>query len=960
MHRYLIIIFIIWLPKQAGAQQVYTVNTQYPVQVLDSVLMVYQDSLKSHSLNDLISDTSLVFRPLKQFPKYLDPRHAYWGRVAIVAPEGLQGWKLHLEDRYFMDIAWIRGNGKVDVYGVEDGKVLFHKKSGSLYPESEREVPKPYFLNQIPLDLPAGDSVELLIRVEGNRAGFPPFFNLSLRNDSHANYYPLGPWLIFFRTFLLGICFIILLYHLVHWFYLRQRIYILFSLWVFMCTLTMAFSDVFISDLFLGDLPEIRFAVWTMVSNGILFTFWFFGREYINSPQRFPVHDKVILGICVVLGLEILYSVWYILAGGEVYFAMVAYHYHWVVGCSIVGLVLAVSLMFKKDQFAKYFGIGAILATSASLVGGFWSLRLFRLPFEPYSAGVFLQLVAYTFGIAYRQQQLSKKAEAEKLRSQEAQAEVQRVKDLEEIKSRFFSNVSHEFRTPLSLILGPIELAQKENLQSHTNRHESEILLPRKSWEVIKNNALRLEQLVDQVLNIARMKDGQVFLNLQKGGLVRFIRTVVYSFESSLEQKRISFNVSFPPEDNQAYYDKDKLEKIISNLISNAIKYTPEGGKVTVSIQLVKKHLVIEIADTGEGVSKENLPKIFERFYRIEGTEEKGTGIGLALTKELVDLHNGQISVKSTAEKGSTFKVRLPVSLEDLPEESVVVEDQHLPVVEYHQPQLMHSEQETTEVLSASQPVEDLPVALIVEDNQDLQNFIVDVLSGNYLTLTASDGEQGERLAIEHIPDIVISDIMMPRKDGYSLCHSMKNNPKTSHIPIILLTARAAQENKMEGLMQGADAYLTKPFYPDELLLRMKNLIEARKKLWEHLRQADLLVDPDLEIQSADNQFLQQVFGVIQENLDNERLSMDDLARAVGFSRSQLHRKIKALTGKSANQIVVDMRLREAHRLLKNKAGTVSEIAYSVGYSNLSYFTKSFREKFGVLPSKVAQIEAGK
>ena len=243
---------------------------------------------------------------------------------------------------------------------------------------------------------------------------------------------------------------------------------------------------------------------------------------------------------------------------------------------------------------------------------------------------------------------------------------------------------------------------------------------------------------------------------------------------------------------------------------------------------------------------------------------------------------------------------------------------------------------------------------LIVDDSPTEMHILSTLMEKlGHTVITANNGEEGVECALKHVPDLIISDVMMPKKDGYELCNSLKYNSKTSHIPIIMLTAKAGQDNKMEGLTQGADAYLTKPFDSDELLIRARNLIEARKKLWDHFKSLDLAMVDELEFSSVDDRFFQQVVGVIRNNLDNENLSVEDLAREVGFSRSQLHRKLKALTDKSANQLITEMRLKEAKRLLENKAGSVSEIAYSVGYTNMSYFTKSFKDKFGLLPSKV-------
>ena len=532
----------------------------------------------------------------------------------------------------------------------------------------------------------------------------------------------------------------------------------------------------------------------------------------------------------------------------------------------------------------------------------------------------------------------------EQLEAQLSIVEMERIKDLDKIKTRFFSNISHEFRTPLALISGPINRAFKQRSENEA------ITISNKHFTIIQNNTKRLQDLVDQLLDLSKIESGKVHLSLKQGGVIQFLRSIVFSFESMAERENISLNTSFPEEFDSAFYDKDKLEKIVTNILSNAFKYTSENGSVTITIDHNSNYINVEVTDTGKGIDKEQVKRIFERFYRVEGSEEKGSGIGLALTKELIELHNGKISVDSTKDKGTTFKVRLPISLKYLPETISVIEKSK---IENNNQEKISELKQILKIEYEKGDAKNIPVALLVEDNVDLQRYISDVLKSSYTILLAKDGLQGERMAFEHIPDIIISDVMMPKKDGYELCHSLKNNTKTSHIPIIMLTAKAGHSNKIEGLTQGADAYLTKPFNEEELLLLMKNLVDSRKNLWEHFKALDMLLVDEIDVSSIDDKFLQSVFKTIKINLDNEQFGVEDISRAVGFSRSQLHRKLKALSGKSANQLITEVRLNEAHRLLKLKSASVSEIAYSVGYSNLSYFTKSFKEKFGQLPSKV-------
>lgn len=934
------LIFLLSLATKAQDQKYYQLDTIHPVHDLKPYLFVLPEKDGSYEISQILRDTSLQFRPRENFPKNLDIGTTYWGKIVFETQAALESWELHLEDPRPRDIAWIRSNGKVDVYAVVNGELLYHKKTGVGYPKTERDIPEKWILNRVNLDVPAESKVSLYIRVQGNSFGWFPYFNPSLRKPAFQNYHPLFAFPTSFDIFVFGVTFIIFLYHFLQFLYLRQRIFFWFSLWLLLCTLTQAMAIGLDSEYLLGNSPSLRFPVWLLIPNSMLFTFWFFGREFANTKRKFPRLDKIILALPIIMIIAIVASLIMAAAGTPaVMNKNISFHFQFIILYSFFGLILSVILALQKDRFARYFGIGAIIATSFTLLGGLWSEGYIRLSFAPYTVGILLQTIAYSFGIAYRQQQLTITAQKQELAMQESRNEMNRVKDLAEIKTRFFTNLSHEFRTPLTLILGPLNKAERNSPE------EPKTALENKDFHLLKKNALRLQTLVDQLLDLSRLEGGQLQLQLERGNLIGFLRTMVYSFESLAERKNISLSTSFPEDLSHAWYDADKLEKIMTNLLSNAFKYTPMGGAVSVSVQNDNDYLKIDIRDTGEGIETDELHKIFERFYRVEGSEEKGSGIGLALTKELVDLHNGTIRVQSNKGKGTSFTVRLPVALKLLP----VSGNQNS--IKNEEVELKQEPLETN--LLESQTQEDKSVALVVEDNEDLRSYIKDILQDSFSLLSAKDGLQGERMAIEHIPDIIISDVMMPGKDGYELCHSLKNNTKTSHIPIIMLTAKVGQTNKLEGLTQGADAYITKPFDEKELLLQMRNLIEARKKIWEHFKASDLLLIKDLKLTSMDDSFLHKVVEAIKGNLDNESFSVEDLSREVGFSRSQLHRKLKALINKSANQLITEIRLNEAHHMLEHKAGSVSEIAYSVGYSNMSYFTKSFKDKFGILPSKV-------
>lgn len=945
------VLLLFSLPCLYGwSQPIYDIKTEYPVHDLAGKYGIVADSNDTFTPKQVLSDSSLVFVKRSSFSRFLNPRTTYWAKLILQISDSLTDWTLHLEDKKFGLPAWGLGNGKVDVYAYSDNRLVFHRRSGVEYSAQEKDFPDKWFLNRVNIGgLPLNEPISLIIRVEGNSLGYPPFLNLSLRDPDHQHYHPLFEFNTSFNIFMFGVTFIIFVYHLLQFLYLKQRIFFWFSVWLLFCMLTQAMTV----GLILGSIASYRFPLWMIIANGILYSFWFFGRSFINSKQKFPILDKFILMLATAVCLQIAGTVFYVIFFDiKPVMIKVGIHYKMIIVYALISLVISIILSLKKDPFARYFGFGAIIISLAFIVGGLWIEGIIVPPVDPFAWGMFLQIIIYSFGIAYRQQRLTQLAYEEKLTAERSVAEMQRIQEIDAVKSRFFANISHEFRTPLTLISGPLSEAEKKSKTEDSEKDE--VSLSQKEYNTIKKNAFRLQTLVDQLLDLSKIEHGKVSLTLMQGGMIKFLRSTVYSFESIAEQKSIRLTAHFPSEIDNAYFDQDKLEKIITNVLSNAFKYTPEGGIVTVKVSNNDSHLILEVSDTGAGIEKEDITRIFERFYRAEGSEIRGSGIGLALTKELVDLHQGQIEVRSTKGVGTCFKINLPTTLQHLPKSiSVNVTD------DYPERILGKANTRTvTETAKGIKPIastnnKETSLVLIVEDNEDLSEYIGSILKPHYRLIMANNGLQGERMAFEHIPDIIITDVMMPKKDGYELCHSLKRNTKTSHIPIVMLTAKAGQTNKMEGFTQGADAYLIKPFDADELLLRVRNLVEARKRIWEHFQGMDMLLVNDLDVSSIEDQFLQKVMAEIKENLDNEQFAVDDITRAVGFSRSQLHRKLKALTDKSAQQLIAETRLNEARRLLENNAGTVSEIAYSVGYTNMSYFTKTFKEKFGQLPSKV-------
>ena len=537
-------------------------------------------------------------------------------------------------------------------------------------------------------------------------------------------------------------------------------------------------------------------------------------------------------------------------------------------------------------------------------------------------------------GLARDKENLQKLVEA---KTREIQDQAEQLKELDQLKSRFFQNISHEFRTPLTLIKTPLGAHLKRNT-----------IPDRDELEMMHFNSNRLNRLIDQILELSRIDIGGMKLHLVKGDIARLLKSVTSSFDSLAANKDIAFEIDVEPDSFIGIFDVDKYEKIVTNLLYNAFKFTDPGGQVFFQATFDHDFLYMQVSDSGQGIAPDEIEKIFDRFYRTRQStskEQEGTGIGLALTNELIRLLQGQIQVKSTLGKGSTFSITLPVRETHFSNNPPVEIQDFMP----HQ-QDVEFDAETTLI------GDERPLILIVEDHQDLRKYISKILIDQYSVKHASNGHEGLIKAQKLIPDLIITDVMMPESDGLEMSAHLKNDPKTNHIPIVVLTAKVEVEDKLAGLKTGVDDYLSKPFNAEELLTRVHNLIDQRKLLQEHYSQSLILKPNDVPIDSMDARFLKEAIKVIESNLDNSEFSIEDFAHAMNLSRMQLHRKLKALTGQSATRFIRSLRLNRAAQLLQENAGTVSEICYQVGFNNLSYFTKTFREKFEKLPSEYLKV----
>lgn len=529
--------------------------------------------------------------------------------------------------------------------------------------------------------------------------------------------------------------------------------------------------------------------------------------------------------------------------------------------------------------------------------------------------------------------------------------QAEKLKDMDRRKSRFFANISHEFRTPLTLIKGPVDQVIDQ----------PERILSTEDVDLIRHNANRLLQLVNQLLDLSRLDAGKMELNTSKGELFPFLKAIASAFSSYASLHSRKYKIKIPDSDNVTDFDQDKLEKIVNNLLANAFKFTPENGSVTFKAYHENEHLIMTVSDTGIGIDEAELSSVFNRFYQADDSSTRtagGMGIGLALTKELVSLMNGDIRVESNLGEGTIFIVTLPLTLENTPLVSdlddTTKDSYPLPLSISESP---HTQKEMVADILPEAEVEDKPQILIVEDHMEMRQFIASQLEKQYSISEAANGQQGLEMAREFIPDLVITDLMMPQMDGMVFCHKLKSDLRISHIPVIMLTAKASINDKIEGLETGADSFLTKPFDHKELQVRVRNLIEQRLRLRERYSKTILLQPQDIAVTPVDAQFLQSVKEILENNFGDDGFGVPQMQDALHMSKTQLHRKMKALTNHPPGEFLRNYRLKRAAQILSKRGDSVTQVAYSVGFNNLSYFTRCFKELYGVLPSDYADSQ---
>ncbi|MGW8316136.1 MAG: ATP-binding protein, partial [Bacteroidales bacterium] len=528
------------------------------------------------------------------------------------------------------------------------------------------------------------------------------------------------------------------------------------------------------------------------------------------------------------------------------------------------------------------------------------------------------------------------------------------------MKFQFFTNISHEIRTPISLIISPLARIKNNSLS------KGQIL---KDIDVVHRNALRLGKLVDQLLDFRKLEAGKLKLELSRGNIVKFLEDIIYMFKELSQDKQVKLNFYSALDQVQIYFDPDKIEKVMFNLLSNAFKHTSPGGVINVAVTLTYltgqevdldeagqpgEYVQITVRDTGCGIEENRKEHIFDRFYQGRSSEKNalsGSGIGLYLSRELIKLHKGRIFLKSQVGIGTEITFQFPVIQINKEEQEMqeTAATENLRLVD----DKIRTSMNSIDKLAESSD----PVLLIMEDNKELLDFIQSIFAEEYTVLLAEDGETGLQLARESIPDLIISDVLMPRLDGVKVCKKLKNDFRTSHIPIILLTALNSKEHEKEGILGGADEYITKPFDPSLLKIKVDQLLATRRLLREKYSREYLLQDTSVHDVSGspDDKFLAKLVTAIEENLSDPEFGTVKISQEVGVSRTQLYRKMAALTDMTVKEFIRSIRLKRAAQLIVQGDLNISEVAYAVGFQQAAYFRKCFKEIYGMTPSDFAK-----
>jgi len=898
-------------------------------------VQILKDTLPGYTIQE-ITEAAVQdkFIPYLEYSTPFETHQSYWGKLQV--ENRLTDADQYAEWVFSFTSTWTT----LDVFLQNKDGSWRLEKSGSFVPDAQKTFVPTAKGNLVKLILPPDEVVTLYFRGKSERTAIYPSFYVRLKHID--TYYDELLKDKAGNAIFMGFLLMMFFYNLIVYFFGRDGSFIFYSAYLFMVVVYAAFSSEDLVD-WLGlfsDHPDyLRFAKLSMYL--AMMAYLSFIRSFLDLKQLLPRWDTV-LKVVIYLGFPaILLDIVVLLLTNFSYVIEDRVTVPYILLVIIVCCALVYPLLRTKD-IKGYFIIAGIATIT---LGAFVTvLTLVLLP--PFSifylkAGTVIEVIIFSLGLAYRQrQQQVAKQQADfqlkesQLLQEKKELEANRLKELNDFKTRFYTNITHEFRTPLTVIMG---------ISENIKQHEEE-------KNLIRRNSENLLRLINQLLDLSKLESGKLALQKVHRDIIMYLQYLTESFYSTATKKNIRLLFHSEEEKVMMDYDEDKIQQIVYNLLSNALKYTPEYGKVILYASQVKQDnqslLKLKVKDSGMGIPPESIGFIFDQFYQVQQTDipdGNSSGIGLALTKELIELMNGSISVQSEEGKGTEFTVLLPIEAK-LEPEAGMPEDIDMPT----DSETLVTKDDVLEQKLKSQ-ISSLPQLLIIEDNPDIVTYIETIVKDRYGIYTARNGALGIEKAVEKIPDIIISDVMMPEKSGYEVCKTLKQDPRTSHIPIILLTAKSTQADKVEGLKYGADAYLAKPFDKEELIIRLEKLVETHRRLQQFY--AGTNDSPQTTVASVDEIFLQDLREQIEIYLNDPEFGVTRLAESVSMNQMQVYRKLKALTGKTPSQFIRSHRLRKGLELLHKGELNISQVAYETGFADPSYFSRVFQQEFGKSPS---------
>jgi len=782
-------------------------------------------------------------------------------------------------------------------------------------------------------------------------------------------------WPLLFHAVFFGILIFIALFSFIQFLQNKDFSYWYYALYLLLSSIYFWWkfekSNSFLNVLF-TDSPEWYYYWEIPMSMGIYITYILFVIHFINAKQEIPLVYKLLkisIGVLIIyllldrmillpIGFSFSWEVYFMLRILFVCFGMVAFY-----------LVVT-----ANTKLSFYLISGSLVMLIGTLCTGYFSKSMTQhywqgwdIPLLPIQVATLIELIFFSTGLGYKARLLVKEKVKMTQNLALEQLEKEKVRESQEQLSQWFTNISHEFRTPITIangLINQIKVQPTFHLQKRLN--------------IIQRNIQSLETLVTQLLDLSKLESGVLVVKKEQNDIIKYLGYLTESFHSIAFEKKINLSFYSKIASHVMPYDVEKLKKILCNLLFNALKFTPEYGKIIVitevvsieqtrewlrknnppnqlvigAIQSVPNYLQIIVKDSGIGIDAKQLPHIFDKFYQVTSLhpQTEGTGIGLSLTKDLVVLLDGLLHVESSPKWGSTFSIFLPIETVSISKKNISKDNEKIITLQ-EAPLSSRSSKRQTETIKNSQK----PLLLIVEDNADVIYYIKSCTQDTYTILEARNGIEGQKVALEMLPDIIVSDVIMPGMDGYALCKALKQDIRTSHIPFLLLTAKVKQADKQRGLEAGASAYLTKPFEKEELLLRLQNLLLWKKQLQAYLKKDahHRSLQPQSDSSNLELQFIQQVNEKIYQHLDDETFKAIQLARAMAMSETQLYRKLKATTNQSIAQYIRSIRLKEAYELLETTDLAIGDIASKVGFRQLSHFSKVFHKQYNKRPSEL-------